>query len=411
MKKLFSVLAVCAGLTAVANAQPSAITDSKLSDNWYASVDLGAVTPLKGNMIGDARMTWGVEAGRYLTPVFGLGVEYRMAVNTTPSRNVFDQSNLSGLMKFNLTNLFLGYGNEPRFFEVVADFGMGWGHNFVCNWPYYYATEPIHIPSKDPENWFVIDKTVDPHGWDMNYLTSKFGLEFNFNLGEKKAWQINVKPSLVYAMHDFEGTDLFYSETTEHGYQLNANHAFLELAAGVTYKFGNSNGTHNFTRSLLRDQNEIDALNGTIDGLNSTIADLNAQLKAANDRIAKDAKRIKELEDALANIKPYDPTCETIVSFACASSKIATTQIANVERVAQYLKANEGAKVTVTGYASPEGGKGYNQKLSERRADAVKNMLIKKYGIDASRISAQGCGVGTIFENPILNRCTINIAK
>jgi len=411
MKKLFAVFAVCAGLSAVANAQPSAIADSKLSDNWYASVDLGAITPFKGNLIGDARFNFGIEAGRYLTPVFGLGAEYRMAVNTTPSVNAIDQSNLSGLLKFNLTNLFLGYDKEPRFFEIVANYGIGWGHNFVCEWPYSYT---IYDDNNDKYYGQVNNSTnvvyecegVDKHGWDMNYLTSKVGLEFNFNLGEKKAWQFNVKPAIVWAMHDN-----FYAESSNHGYHLNANRAAIELAAGLTYKFGNSNGTHNFTRELLRDQNEIDGLNGQISDLTAQLNDKNAQLAAANDRIAKDAKRIKELEDALANVKPCDPTCETIVSFACASSRIAQTQVVNVERVAQYLKANSGAKVSIKGYASPEGGKNYNQKLSERRANAVKNMLIKKYGIDESRISAEGCGVGTIFEKPILNRVAINVAK
>lgn len=406
MKKLFTAMVICASLTAVANAQPTAIAESKLSDNWYVGLNVGAQTPLVGNMIKNTRFNWGVEAGRYLTPVFGLGAEYRLAVNTTPSVNAIDQTNLTALMKFNLTNLFLGYGYEPRFFEIVANYGIGWGHNYVCSWPYYYTTEPVHIPSGYPEDYYVIDPVCDTHGWDMNYLTSKVGLDFNFNLGEKKAWQINIKPAVTWAMHSN-----FYSESSDHGYELNVNQAVFELAAGVTYKFGNSNGTHNFVRTALRDQNEIDALNGQINDLTNQLNDKNAQLAAANDRIAQDAKRIKELEDELANKKGCDPECETVVSFACASSKIANTQIANVERVAQFLKANEGAKVTVTGYASPEGGKNYNQKLSERRADAVKNMLVKKYGIDESRISAQGCGVGTVFETPQLNRCTINIAK
>ena len=140
MKKLFAVLAIFAGIFS-ANAQEEyAIKSSKVFwDNWYASINAGAITPFKGNLIGDMRPTVGVEVGRYLTPVFGLGAEYRAAINTTPSANIFDQTNLSGLMKFNLTNLFKGYYGEPRFFEMVLDYGIGWGHNFVCGWPYYFV--------------------------------------------------------------------------------------------------------------------------------------------------------------------------------------------------------------------------------------------------------------------------------
>lgn len=404
MKKLLAVFALCLGMTA-ANAQVEYATkDSKLFwDNWYASLNIGAQTPLKGNLISNTRFNWGVEAGRYITPVFGLGAEYRMAVNTTPSCNVFDQTNLTGLMKFNLTNLIYGYTGEPKFFELVANYGIGWGHNYVCNWVYNYTTEPQ--PWDVEKDLYVIKPVSDKHGWDMNYLTSKMGLEFNFNLDAEKAWQVNVKPSVVWAMHNN-----FYEESSAHGYQLNGNQAALELVAGVTYKFGNSNGTHNFVRAQLRDQNEIDGLNGQIDDLKSQLADKDAQLKAANDRIAADAQRLKDLENQLGSVK-CDPELETIVSFACASSKIANTQIVNVERVAQFLKANEGAKVTVKGYASPEGNLNFNQKLSERRANAVKDMLIKKFGIDESRISVEGCGIGNIFDTPKLNRVAINFAK
>ena len=412
MKKLFAVLAVCLGMTA-ANAQEEyAVKSSKVFwDNWYASLNIGAQTPFKGNLISNTRFNWGVEAGRFLTPVFGIGAEYRMAVNTTPSCNVFDQTNLTGLLKFNLTNLFLGYTGEPRFFEMGLNYGIGWGHNYVCSWPYYYTVYDNnngnyygYVHSDEPRVGEL--KACDEHGWDMNYLTSKVGLEFNFNLGEEKAWMINVKPSLVWAMHEN-----FYSESSDHGYKLNANQCAIELVAGLTYKFGNSNGTHNFVRSRLYDQNEVDMLNGQINDLKGQLADKDAQLAAANDRIAQDAKRIKELEDALANVKPCDPELETIVNFACASSVISNTQIANVERVANFLKANEGAKVKVTGYASPDGSTNYNQKLSERRAEAVKNMLIKKYGIDESRISTEGCGETSMFSVNQANRCAISLAK
>jgi outer membrane protein OmpA-like peptidoglycan-associated protein len=409
MKKLFAVLAIFAGMIS-ANAQEEyTIKSSNLFwDNWYASANVGAITPFKGNLIKNTRFNMGVEVGRFLTPVFGLGAEYRLAVNTTPSVNMFDQSNLTGLMKFNLTNLFLGYTGEPRFFEMGLNYGIGWGHNFVCSWPYPYVfgleTGMVHDGS-DGLRTITVEDVTDQHGWDMNYLTSKLGLEFNFNLGEEKAWQFNVKPALVWAMHEN-----FYSESSDHGYKLNGNMAAIELVAGLTYKFGNSNGTHNFVRARLYDQNEVDFLNGQIFDLKGQLTDKDAQLAAANDRIAQDAKRIKELEDVIANFK-CDPELETIVNFACASSRITNSQTANVERVANFLNANENAKVSIKGYASPEGGTNYNQKLSERRANAVKDMLIKKYGIDESRISAEGCGETEMFSKREANRCAINIAK
>lgn len=49
-------------------------------------------------------------------------------------------------------------------------------------------------------------------------------------------------------------------------------------------------------------------------------------------------------------------------------------------------------KVQIDGHADATGSDAYNQKLSERRANAVKNYLVKSVGIEASRLSAVGFG-------------------
>ena len=56
------------------------------------------------------------------------------------------------------------------------------------------------------------------------------------------------------------------------------------------------------------------------------------------------------------------------------------------------MKANEDAKVEIKGYASPEGSVKFNQKLSQARAEAVKKALVKRYHIDADRLTATGMG-------------------
>ena len=71
------------------------------------------------------------------------------------------------------------------------------------------------------------------------------------------------------------------------------------------------------------------------------------------------------------------------------------------------MKNHKDAKVEIKGYASPEGSKEINEKLSVARAEAVKNILVKRYKIDASRIEAQGCGVGNTFSEPDWNRVSI----
>ena len=56
------------------------------------------------------------------------------------------------------------------------------------------------------------------------------------------------------------------------------------------------------------------------------------------------------------------------------------------------LKENPNMKIRIAGYTSASGSVGYNQDLSERRAESVKEYLVKTGGIDASRLITIGHG-------------------
>lgn len=58
---------------------------------------------------------------------------------------------------------------------------------------------------------------------------------------------------------------------------------------------------------------------------------------------------------------------------------------------AKYLKSIPAASLNITGHTDSSGSASYNQKLSERRANAVKAYLVEQ-GIDAQRINAAGAG-------------------
>ena len=63
-----------------------------------------------------------------------------------------------------------------------------------------------------------------------------------------------------------------------------------------------------------------------------------------------------------------------------------------LKRNIQILKENPKAKVRIAGYTSASGTEAYNQKLSERRANAVKEYLIKEGVIAPDRLSTIGYG-------------------
>jgi OOP family OmpA-OmpF porin len=79
---------------------------------------------------------------------------------------------------------------------------------------------------------------------------------------------------------------------------------------------------------------------------------------------------------------------ETFFDFDRAELKGDPAVLAEVLRV---MRDNPTLRVTVEGHTDSVGSDAYNQGLSERRADAVRNYLVRQ-GIDASRIETVGHG-------------------
>jgi outer membrane protein OmpA-like peptidoglycan-associated protein len=60
--------------------------------------------------------------------------------------------------------------------------------------------------------------------------------------------------------------------------------------------------------------------------------------------------------------------------------------------IAKVLQANPSLKIKISGNCDIRGNENENLKLGQRRADNVKNHLVKEYGIDASRLSTESKG-------------------
>ena len=375
MKKFIAVTVAC--LTCSGIYAQRAYEGANLGDNWSIGIHAGVTTPLTHSaFFPNMRATWGLGIGKQLTPFFGMGVEAMTSINTTASKTAFDNTNVSLLTSVNLSNLFAGYWGTPRLFEIETVAGLGWLH---------YAQNG---------------------DGDRNSISSKLGLNFNFNLGEAKAWTIGIKPALVYDLN----------ACGERNVGFNANLAAWEITAGLKYHFRCSNGKHHISFAKLYDQAEVDALNEQVNNLRQTNVDQEAELTAANQRNA-------ELEQQLADCKNQGPvivtdtitshkkTLESVVTFRQGGVSVVASQTPNVERIATYLKNHEKATVSIKGYASPEGKAEVNARIAQQRADAVKSLLVKRYKIAENRITAEGQGVGNMFEEPDWNRvsiCTIH---
>lgn len=382
MKKFILAAIATVALTGVANAEPRELAPFAPCDNWSITLKGGIATPLnrmEGSFKDNIRGVAGLEIRKQIAPSFGLGVEGDFGFNTSTwnkhhsMHNVVDNSYVGLFGAVNLNNLFAGYAGQPRVFEIEVVAGAGWIHGFR--------------PSVQ--------------GNDYDDLGVKTGLNLNFNLGEEKAWTVSLKPSILWDAST-KGFKAFSGRT-----------ATLGILAGVTYHFGNSNGTHSFAFAAPCDYSEyneqINALRAMVVAQEAGIADLttaNANLKAQLDECLNRpatvvTNTVVETNNNLQSIR--------YIFYKVGSSKITADQQPNVEMIANYMKKNPKSTVVIKGYASKDGNLSFNERLAAARAQSVKSMLTNKYGIKASRIKAEGQGIGEMFKEESWNRVAICI--
>ena len=390
MKKLFIILSAVVLTLSVSAQEKEVVTAHKTFDNWYLGINAGAATPMQkwgdnGFMKGVAPSV-GLRLGKNFTTAFGVAIDANAYFESTEkslmkTRTFVDAINLDALGTFNVSNFFGGYLGKPRRVELIALGGIGWSHQFGA------LTR-------------------------ANGINSKAALDLAFNLGNSRAVQLYLEPAVIFGLWN---NARMVNALSRHGsnFKFDSRSGLFQLNVGVNFKFGTSNGTKNFAFAQLRDQGEIDDLNARIN-----------ELRDENDnkdrRIARDIRRIAELEDSLEAAKKVKAPVVTKVTkvvnvnnnvlqptviFGQGKSSVDAAQMASVAMIAKYMKNHPESKILIKGYASPEGNPELNQKLSVARAQSVKDALVSRYGIAASRLTIQGMGAtDELFDELDFNR-------
>ena len=393
MKKLFLVLVAAVLSVSVSAQQKELVTAHKAFDNWYLGINAGVATPMQkwgdeGFMKGVAPSV-GLRLGKNLTTVFGVALDanayFKSGEKSLMDTKTFvNVTTIDALGTFNLSNFFGGFQGQPRRFELVALGGFGMTNEFGS-----------------------------PLGHYAYGINSKAALDFTFNLGSKRAWQFYLEPAVVFGLWD-NGSVYCVLENPKNDFKYDSRNGLFQFNVGLNYKFATSNGTHNFAYARLHDQS-------VIDDLNARINELRDESDSKDRRIARDIRRIAELEDSLEAAKKVKPTVvnkvtkvtqvvnnnvlQPSVIFGQGKSTVDAGQMASVAMIAKYMKNHPDSKILIKGYASPEGNPELNQRLSVNRAQAVKDALITRYGIAASRLTIEGMGAtDELFDELDFNR-------
>lgn len=348
MKKfIFSIIMMFAIISSYA--QHTTVEGSRFFDNTSIGIyggGMGYVTAT--DFLKSTKPVFGIDVRKEFTPVWGAELFFDNSTSKLYPDNgsrwgKLGMFNLGGNVRLNLNNAIHKYKGRPDLVEVVPFAGLGWQHQ--------YETTP--------------ETTV------RNYLAANLGATVDFNMGKQRAWQINVRPMISYAL---AGRNL--------PVQFNINRAYVSLQVGVTYKFGYRNSTkartHNFTKAY-------------------TVAEY-YDLQKRYDDLQKQTPKVVEKTVEVVKEVPVEKVIEVTKTvktfpsphFVKGLAIVDATSVAALDELANEMKTNDDT-YTVTGYASMEGDETYNKNLSLNRANAIVRCLVDR-GVDKSRFNVVAGG-------------------
>lgn len=290
-----------------------------------------------------------LSVGRYHKPYFATRLqlsagELKEYYNGVYGKNKYALGHLDFM--WDVTEFFAPY-SEQRFFHFIPFVGVGAG--------YRWETEYNGV-------------TANSVRWSP---TAHLGAQLKFRVS--KCVDFNIEGQLV--AHDLR-THSIVSKIggCEKGYQQAEGSLIKSLGASLTLHLGKKE----FTPIVPQDDALIARLN----------SDINA-LRAENAELRK--RPVKCPDFAVLPIQE-SISVGNVVYFRLNSAVVDANQLINVRNVAEYAKNNT-ETITLVGYADRQTGTpDYNYKLSERRAEAVKKILVEKYGISADRIKTSWHG-------------------
>ncbi len=352
-------------------------TPGSWKNNWFVQLGAGIRSPFVENRVNkggdDSRhltAIYNVGVGRWISPYLGFrfsGYYGSMHWNqgTTASARV---ANLNVDFMWDMFNSIDGY-KPGRVFSIVPYIGLG--GTFVD----HYSPVKGNIVDRDGK--------IKSNQW---LLPVSAGLQLRFRLS-------NYVDFFAEARASFYG-DNFNNES--YGRPVD-----IDLSAIGGFSF-------NLTGSQFQSYNPCDYVE-YLNNANAKINDLRGALAASNAALAAAQAQLPCPEVTVAEVQATNVTVLPTVRFKINSAYVSSEEMVNVYNVAEFLKANPGTSIVVRGYADKDTGSApYNMKLSERRAQAVADILTGDYGIDASRLVVEAAGSNSqVYDKNDWNRIVI----
>ena len=338
-------------------------------DNWFIQIGAGINAPMVDNALpkgkdGKIQMTaaYNFGFGKWFSPYLGWrfnavgGAIYWQNINYDKAKYV----NASVELMWDMFNSFKV--NPRRVFSIVPFVGVGGT----------YVWDYINPQGNDLQRNGKVRK-------DQWLLPVSAGIQFRFRLCK-------------YVDFFAEGRFQLYGDNFNNTISGNPIEANLTAIGGFNFNIGGSD---------FRSYNPCDYL-GYINTLNNQVNDLRGGLATTAAALAAAEAQLPCPEVTTAPAEAAAAPLLSTVRFKINSDVIEDYEQVNVYNIAQWMKANPNANVTIAGYADKDTGTSeYNMALSKRRAEAVRSALVNDYGINPDRLSmqAQGSSVQPYSEN------------
>ncbi len=112
----------------------------------------------------------------------------------------------------------------------------------------------------------------------------------------------------------------------------------------------------------------------------------NEKIVATNQRVGAVEERVTTVDNRINAVDDYEAKNTVNVNFKARSATLSAEARTALDELANQAKNEKGYVIQVAGFASADGDKEYNRRLSERRADAVIRYLIENHDISQRRI-------------------------
>lgn len=279
---------------------------------------------------------------------------------------------------FSLNNAIMGYDPDRRF-SLYLFVGGGLGFSFN--------------PNESANNFGVVGITLDGglgasyRFGDPHYVFVEYGYDVN---GDAPHASTFFKNSLHHTNRIFRIGYYYCFGVTAADQAVAAQKAML-----TQENFGALNTQVNNL------ENQVVATRNSEKKLENRIAELEDQLAAAKANQGKgNGAAADSLQAVIDQIKADQLTFYAMpfsVLYGVDDWKVSDDEMEKVKAVARVLKDNSDVKIMVVGFADYTGSDQYNMKLSEKRANEVKRLLVKKYGIAEDRIDTDYKGKSVAF--------------